>query len=81
MTGLGIGHDTDKKLWARLHRSGSIQGGEGNVYGNWAHIKYWIDQTLGASVAIKTGVPTCQVEDGLQRHRLARGGRKAESIC
>ena len=29
MTGLGIGHDTDKKLWARLHRSGSIQGGEG----------------------------------------------------
>jgi hypothetical protein len=26
-------------------------------------IKFWIDQTLGASIALKTGVPSYEVED------------------
>jgi hypothetical protein len=41
-------------------------------------IKFWMDETSGVALELKTGVPTCQVEDGLPRRRLAGGGRKAE---
>jgi hypothetical protein len=41
-------------------------------------IKFWMDETSGIALALKTGVPTYQVEDGLPRRRLAGGGRKAE---
>jgi hypothetical protein len=41
-------------------------------------IKFWMDETSGVTLALKTGVPTHQVEDGLPRRRLAGGGRKAE---
>jgi hypothetical protein len=41
-------------------------------------IKVWMDETSGVAVALETGVPTYQVEDGLPRRRLAGGGRKAE---
>ena len=33
-------------------------------------IKFWMDETSGIALALKTGVPSYQVED-----------RKAESIC
>jgi hypothetical protein len=26
-------------------------------------IKFWMDETSGVALALKTGVPTCQVED------------------
>jgi hypothetical protein len=41
-------------------------------------IKFWMDETSGIALALKTGVPTYQVEDGLLRRRLAEGGRTAE---
>jgi hypothetical protein len=41
-------------------------------------IKFWMDETSGVALALKTGVPSYQVEDGLPRRRLAGGGRKAE---
>jgi len=37
-----------------------------------------MDETSGVALALKGGVPTYQVEDGLPRRRLAGGGRKAE---
>jgi hypothetical protein len=43
-------------------------------------IKFWMDETSGVVLTLKTGVPTYQVEDGLPRRRLAGGGRKAEFI-
>jgi hypothetical protein len=43
-------------------------------------IKFWLDETLGVALELKTGVPTFQVEDGLPRRRLAGGGRKEELI-
>ena len=43
-------------------------------------IKFWMDETSGVALALKTGVPSYQVEDGLPRRRLAGGGRKAELI-
>jgi hypothetical protein len=43
-------------------------------------IKFWMDETSGVALALKTGVPTYQVEDGLPRRRLAGGGRKEEHI-
>jgi hypothetical protein len=42
--------------------------------------KFWMDETSGVALALKGGVPTYQVEDGLPRRRLAGGGRKAELI-
>jgi hypothetical protein len=55
-------------------------------------IKFWLDETSGIALALKGGVPTYQVEDGLPRRssglRRARGvtsfaggGRKAEHTC
>ena len=41
-------------------------------------IKFWMDETSGVALALKTGVPTYQVEDSLPRRRLAGGGKKAE---
>jgi len=41
-------------------------------------IKFWMDETSGVALALKDGVPTYQVEDGLPRRRLVGGGRKAE---
>ena len=41
-------------------------------------IKFWMDQTSGVALALKAGVPTYQVEDGLPRQRLAGDGRTAE---
>ena len=41
-------------------------------------IKFWMDETSGVALTLKTGAPTYQVEDGLPRRRLAGGGRKAE---
>jgi hypothetical protein len=41
-------------------------------------IKFWMDKTSGVALALKTAVPSYQVEDGLPRRRLAGGGRKAE---
>ena len=46
----------------------------------FAVIKFWIDKTTGVALALKTGVPTCQVEHGLPRRRVAGGGRKVERI-
>jgi hypothetical protein len=43
-------------------------------------IKFWMDETSGVALALKGGVPTYQVDDGLPRRRLAGGGRKAERI-
>ena len=43
-------------------------------------IKFWKDETSGVALALGTGVPTYQVEDGLPRRRLGGGGRKAELI-
>jgi hypothetical protein len=43
-------------------------------------IEFWMDETSGVALALKAGVPTYQVEDGLPRRRLAGGGRKAERI-
>jgi hypothetical protein len=43
-------------------------------------IKFWMDETSGVALALKTGVPTYQVEDGLPRRRLAGGGMKEEHI-
>jgi hypothetical protein len=43
-------------------------------------IKFWMDETMGASLGLGIGVPSYQVEDGLPRRRLAGGGRKAELI-
>jgi hypothetical protein len=37
-------------------------------------------KTSGVALALKTGVPSYQVEDGLPRRRLGGGGRKAEFI-
>ena len=34
-------------------------------------IKFWVDETSGVALAVKGGVPTCQVEDGLPRRRPA----------
>ena len=42
-------------------------------------IRFWLDETSGVALELKTGVPSYQVEDGLPR-RLAGGGRKAEFI-
>jgi hypothetical protein len=39
-----------------------------------------MDATSAVALALKTGIPTYQVEDGLPRRRLAVGGRKAELI-
>ena len=44
-------------------------------------IKFWMDKSSGVALALKTGVPSYQVEDGLPRRRLARGGRKAERFA
>jgi hypothetical protein len=44
-------------------------------------IKFWMDETSGVALELKTGVPIYQVEDGLPRRRLAGGGRKAGPIC
>ena len=41
-------------------------------------IKFWLDETSGVALELKTGVPTYQVEDGLPRRRLAGRGKKAE---
>jgi hypothetical protein len=41
-------------------------------------IKFWKDETSGVALALQTGVPTYQVEDGLPRRRLAGGGRNSE---
>jgi hypothetical protein len=43
-------------------------------------IKFWTDETSGVALALKTSVPSYQVEDGLPRRRLCEGGRKAEFI-
>jgi hypothetical protein len=43
-------------------------------------IKFWMDKTSGVALDLKTGVPSYQVEDGLPRRRLGRGGSKAELI-
>jgi hypothetical protein len=43
-------------------------------------IKFWMYESSGVPLALKTGVPTYQVEDGLPRRRLAGGGRKAGLI-
>jgi hypothetical protein len=43
-------------------------------------IKFWMDETSGVALALKNGVPTYQVEDGLPRRRLAAGGKKAQRI-
>jgi hypothetical protein len=43
-------------------------------------IKFWMDETSGVALALRSGVPSYQVEDGLPRRRLAGGGRKAEFI-
>jgi len=43
-------------------------------------IKFWMDATSGVALALKSGVPSYQVEDGLPRRRLAGGGRKAGRI-
>ena len=43
-------------------------------------IKFWTDETSGVALALETGVPSYQVENGPPRRRLARAGRKAESI-
>ena len=43
-------------------------------------IKFWMDKTTGVALALKSSVPTYQVEDGLPRRRLCGGGRKAEPI-
>ena len=43
-------------------------------------IKFWMDETSGLALALRGGVPSYQVEDGLPRRRLAGGGRKAELI-
>ena len=40
-------------------------------------IKFWMDETSGAALDLKTGVPSYQVEDGLPRRRLCR--RREES--
>jgi hypothetical protein len=42
--------------------------------------KFWMDENSGVILAVKTGVPSYQVEDGLPRRRLAGGGRKEEHI-
>ena len=41
---------------------------------------FWMDKTSGVALELKTGVSTCQVEDGLPRRRLAGGERKSERI-
>jgi hypothetical protein len=38
-----------------------------------------MDETSGVALALQTGVPTYQVEDGLPRRRLAGGGRKGRT--
>jgi hypothetical protein len=43
-------------------------------------INFWMDETSGVALDVKTGVLTYQVEDGLPRRRLAGGGRKAGRI-
>jgi hypothetical protein len=43
-------------------------------------IKFWMDESSGVALALKTGVPSYQVEDGLPRRRPGGGGRKAEFI-
>jgi hypothetical protein len=43
-------------------------------------IKFWMDETSGVALKLKSGVPTYQVEDGLPRRSLGGGGRKAECI-
>jgi hypothetical protein len=43
-------------------------------------IKFWLDETSGVTLALKTGGPTYQVEDGLPRRRLAGGGGRQNSF-
>jgi hypothetical protein len=40
-------------------------------------IKFWMDKTSGVALALKTGVPTYQVEDGLPRRSSACAGPTA----
>ena len=39
-----------------------------------------MDETSGIVLALKTGVPSYEVEDGQPRRRHGGAGRKAESI-
>jgi hypothetical protein len=40
-------------------------------------IKFWLDETCGVALALKGGVATFQVEDGLPRRRSASTGPAA----
>jgi len=40
-------------------------------------IKFWMDETSGVAIALRTGVPSYQVEDGLPRRSSASAGPAA----
>jgi hypothetical protein len=43
-------------------------------------MKFWMDKTSGVALELNTAVPSYHVHDGLPRHSLGGGGKKAERI-